>query len=501
MAEQTTNRARLESETYTKLHEVMKQKSGGSADSIYPKLKAFSRFAQDMVTDVRGPAQSHMSGEFVEEWALACEHMQDKLRFYQKLLDQKRGKKTIVRVVKQYVAVDIETQVVDAAPIATAQPPRLKASPALSEAQVAKHNKACEAIKRIMKDIKTRELQNKEAVKNRGKYQEELRKAQSITTEDFAKTACIAQASQLIIEAQNIINTNEATIKQLRESKTRYLRDCLVVQSKRLNKIPEEDGDATESISKKTPNKSKPPATKTEPPKHKKRGGRAAKFAIGDDVEILYGSGSSRDWFPAQILENRGGYMVNILNSEGEIEEMERNVPVARLRAKQVDAEGSDDDDDEGDEEGEVPEEDEAPNPKKRKTTTHAVGARVQARVPPFGWMPEVALEKLEHLKKENEIRYGLKDYVAKPPEKKSKIVTAKYVLYSKFTLPDDRNIEDAHSYWVKWDKLHVIWTEGETADIYEYGGCSEEMETFKRPDDVFIGYEVAEVYDCDDTD
>jgi len=38
--------------------------------------------------------------------------------------------------------------------------------------------------------------------------------------------------------------------------------------------------------------------------------------------------------------------MVNILNSEGEIEEMEENVPVARLRARQVDAEGNDDDDD-----------------------------------------------------------------------------------------------------------------------------------------------------------
>ena len=57
MAEQMTNRARLESETYTKLHEVMKQKSGGSADAIYPRPKAFSRFAQDVVTDVRGPAQ------------------------------------------------------------------------------------------------------------------------------------------------------------------------------------------------------------------------------------------------------------------------------------------------------------------------------------------------------------------------------------------------------------------------------------------------------------
>ena len=31
------------------------QSSG--ADAIYPRLKAFSRFAQDVVTDVRGPAQ------------------------------------------------------------------------------------------------------------------------------------------------------------------------------------------------------------------------------------------------------------------------------------------------------------------------------------------------------------------------------------------------------------------------------------------------------------
>ena len=94
-------------------------------------------------------------------------------------------------------------------------------------------------------------------------------------------------------------------------------------------------------------------------------------------------------------------------------------------------------------------------------------------------------------------------DYVAKPPERKYKIVAAKYVLYSKFIIPDDRNIEDAHSesYWVKWDKLHVVWTEGEKAEIYENGACSEEMDTFKRPDDVFPGYEVAEVYDCDDTD
>ena len=55
-------------------------------------------------------------------------------------------------------------------------------------------------------------------------------------------------------------------------------------------------------------------------------------------------------------------------------------------------------------------------------------------------------LEQLHgELKEENKIRYGLKDYVAKPPERKYKIVAAKYVLYSNFTIPDDRNIEDAH--------------------------------------------------------
>ena len=104
----------------------------------------------------------------------------------------------------------------------------------------------------------------------------------------------------------------------------------------------------------------------------------------------------------------------------------------------------------------------------------------------------------IEQLKEENEIRYGLKDYVAQPPdEKKIKIVAAKYVLYSRFEIPDDRNIEDAHSYWVKWDNLHVVWKKGEQAEIYEDGGCSESDENFKRPYDVFPGYEVVCVTEC----
>ena len=81
--------------------------------------------------------------------------------------------------------------------------------------------------------------------------------------------------------------------------------------------------------------------------------------------------------------------------------------------------------------------------------------------------------------------------------EKKIKIVAAKYVLYSRFKIPDDRNIEDAHSYWVKWDNLHVVWKKGEQAEIYEDGACSESSENFKRPDDVFPGYGVVCVTEC----
>ena len=103
-----------------------------------------------------------------------------------------------------------------------------------------------------------------------------------------------------------------------------------------------------------------------------------------------------------------------------------------------------------------------------------------------------------KQMKEENEIRYGLKDYVAKPPERKYKIVAAKYVLYSKFTIPDDRDIEDAHAYWVKWDKLHVIWSEGQEKEEYEPYDAADQMESWKRPDSVFPGYYVDEVEECD---
>ena len=71
-------------------------------------------------------------------------------------------------------------------------------------------------------------------------------------------------------------------------------------------------------------------------------------------------------------------------------------------------------------------------------------------------------------------------------------------MLYSKFVIPDDRNIEDAHAYWVKWDKLHVIWSEGEEKEEYEPYDAADQMESWKRPDSVFPGYYVDEVEECD---
>ena len=109
------------------------------------------------------------------------------------------------------------------------------------------------------------------------------------------------------------------------------------------------------------------------------------------------------------------------------------------------------------------------------------------------------ANQKFKELwEEEYQIRYGLKDYVAKPPERKYKIVAAKYVLYSKFVIPDDRDIEDAHAYWVKWDKLHVIWSEGEEKEEYEPYDAADQMESWKRPDSVFPGYYIDEVEECD---
>ena len=77
---------------------------------------------------------------------------------------------------------------------------------------------------------------------------------------------------------------------------------------------------------KKAPSK---PAKKTGGAKRK---GREAKFAVGAKVEVLWGSGPERGWYNAQVVENKGGYLINYIDDDGHLIDNEQNVPVARIR-------------------------------------------------------------------------------------------------------------------------------------------------------------------------
>lgn len=51
------------------------------------------------------------------------------------------------------------------------------------------------------------------------------------------------------------------------------------------------------------------------------------------------------------------------------------------------------------------------------------------------------------------------------------------------------REIDTAHSWWIKWDVLFVVWNEGD--DAVEYGPTYEADETsfpHKRPGKVYVG-------------
>ena len=71
--------------------------------------------------------------------------------------------------------------------------------------------------------------------------------------------------------------------------------------------------------------------------KRAKRGrepGTGTKFVVGDVVKVLWGSGKKRGYYPAQIVDNKGGYKVQYLDDDGELiaDEIEENVVVTRIR-------------------------------------------------------------------------------------------------------------------------------------------------------------------------
>ena len=62
--------------------------------------------------------------------------------------------------------------------------------------------------------------------------------------------------------------------------------------------------------------------------------GTGTKFVVGDVVKVLWGSGKKRGYYPAQIVDNKGGYKVQYLDDDGELipDEIEENVVVGVTR-------------------------------------------------------------------------------------------------------------------------------------------------------------------------
>ena len=60
--------------------------------------------------------------------------------------------------------------------------------------------------------------------------------------------------------------------------------------------------------------------------------------------------------------------------------------------------------------------------------------------------------------------------------------VTAMYE--SRFEVRDDeeRTLDEAFSFEVKWDKLHIVWIEGDEPQVIEPSFGSDDQEFFKRP-------------------
>ena len=65
----------------------------------------------------------------------------------------------------------------------------------------------------------------------------------------------------------------------------------------------------------------------------------------------------------------------------------------------------------------------------------------------------------------------------------------ARYLEWARFRIPNGRDIKNAFSYAVKWDKLYVRWSEGgdvEEIDAFERPG--ETDQAYKYPDSTAVG-------------
>ena len=86
-------------------------------------------------------------------------------------------------------------------------------------------------------------------------------------------------------------------------------------------------------------------------------------------------------------------------------------------------------------------------------------------------------------------------------PVRNVQTLDARYLQWARFRIPDGRDIKHAVCYWVKWDKLYVIWSaEGDVEEIDAFERPGENDGAYKRPDSTAVGSTV-EAINPDDYD
>ena len=67
----------------------------------------------------------------------------------------------------------------------------------------------------------------------------------------------------------------------------------------------------------------------------------------------------------------------------------------------------------------------------------------------------------------------------------------------TEFRFPDGRDIKQAFAYWVKWDTLYVIWSDGDDVEtIYSFERPGENSEIYKYPESTAVGSTVEGIPD-----
>ena len=102
-----------------------------------------------------------------------------------------------------------------------------------------------------------------------------------------------------------------------------------------------------------------------------------------------------------------------------------------------------------------------------------------------------IAALRREHMQMKKELYGGLVEmgWSSEGSVRSFQTLDARYLEWARFRIPDGRDIKNAFSYAVKWDKLYVRWSEGgdvEEIDAFERPG--ETDQAYKYPDSTAVG-------------